>query len=136
MRLAMDPNRWKRIEELYHSALDRPPELRSEFIAAACEGDSDLARDVQDLLAYDQASDSVINRVVSENAAGMLDLTPGTKLGPYRIHGPLGSGGMGSVYRAEDTRLRRIVAIKVLRMSAGPGALQLRFWREARAISS
>jgi Tol biopolymer transport system component len=66
-----------------------------------------------------------------------MNPTPGTRLGPYEILGPLGAGGMGVVYRATDTRLDRVVALKVLspRFSADP-QLRQRFEREARAISS
>ena len=66
-----------------------------------------------------------------------MSLTSGTKLGPYEIQSPLGSGGMGEVYRARDTRLDRTVAIKILpsHLSNNPEAKQ-RFDREARAISS
>src|SRR6266567_2921310 len=66
-----------------------------------------------------------------------MSLSPGTKLGPYEIRAPLGAGGMGEVYRARDTRLERIVAIKVLpsRLSSDPD-LKQRLEREARAISS
>ena len=64
-------------------------------------------------------------------------ITPGTKLGPYEIVGPLGAGGMGEVYRARDTRLERTVAIKILpaQFSADPVRKQ-RFEREAKTISS
>src|SRR5271155_193358 len=66
-----------------------------------------------------------------------MALTSGTKLGPYEIQSPLGAGGMGEVYRALDTRLDRIVAIKVLvsHLSSSP-ELKQRMEREARAISS
>ena len=66
-----------------------------------------------------------------------MALTSGTKLGPYEIIAPLGAGGMGEVYRARDTRLDRIVAIKILpsHLSENPEARQ-RFDREARTISS
>jgi Tol biopolymer transport system component len=66
-----------------------------------------------------------------------MALTPGIKLGPYEIQSPIGSGGMGEVYRAKDMRLDRIVAVKVLpsHLSENPEAKQ-RFDREARAISS
>ncbi len=66
-----------------------------------------------------------------------MALTPGTRLGPYEILSPLGSGGMGEVYRARDTRLQRTVAIKVLpaHVLSDPG-LRARFEREARTISS
>jgi len=66
-----------------------------------------------------------------------MALASGTKLGPYEIQSPLGAGGMGEVYRARDTRLDRIVAIKILpsHLSENPEARQ-RFDREARTISS
>src|SRR5690242_6620313 len=65
-----------------------------------------------------------------------MPLTPGTHLGPYEIVAPLGSGGMGEVYRARDTRLGRDVAVKVLpaRLSQSREA-RARFEREARVIS-
>src|SRR5579859_4766425 len=66
-----------------------------------------------------------------------MSLANGSRLGPYEIQSPLGAGGMGEVYRARDTRLDRIVAIKVLasHLSSSP-ELKLRLEREARAISS
>ena len=65
-----------------------------------------------------------------------MPLAPGTRLGPYETLAPLGSGGMGEVYRARDTRLDRIVAIKILRdtLTADP-QFRERFDREARTIS-
>jgi serine/threonine protein kinase len=70
------------------------------------------------------------------NDAQRMGLTSGTKLGPYEIQSPLGTGGMGEVYRARDTRLARDVAIKVLssHLSSDPD-LKARFEREAKAIS-
>src|SRR5579864_5847892 len=66
-----------------------------------------------------------------------MALTSGTKLGPYEIQSPLGAGGMGEVYRARDTRLDRIVAIKILPEHLSSSAeLKTRFEREARAVSS
>src|SRR5437867_6381127 len=66
-----------------------------------------------------------------------MSLSPGTRLGPYEIIAPVGAGGMGEVYRAKDTRLDRIVAIKVLPSHvASDPELRQRFEREARAVSS
>ena len=69
--------------------------------------------------------------------ARTMALASGTKLGPYEIQSPVGAGSMGEVYRAKDTRLERIVAIKVLpsHLSADP-ELKQRMEREAKAISS
>jgi len=66
-----------------------------------------------------------------------MPLVPGTKLGPYEIQSPLGAGGMGEVYRARDTRLDRIVAVKVLSSSFAADADRLqRFEREARSVAA
>ena len=66
-----------------------------------------------------------------------MALTSGTKLGPYEIQSPLGAGGMGEVYRAKDTRLDRVVAIKVLASHLSSSSeLKQRMEREARAVSS
>jgi eukaryotic-like serine/threonine-protein kinase len=66
-----------------------------------------------------------------------MPLAPGTRLGPYEILSPLGAGGMGAVYKARDTRLGRVVAIKVLLgQHAEDSAMRIRFEREAQAISA
>ena len=65
-----------------------------------------------------------------------MPLQPGDKLGPYEILAPIGKGGMGEVYRARDTRLRREVAVKVLPQSFATEAARERFQREARAASA
>src|SRR5262245_29685368 len=66
-----------------------------------------------------------------------MSLAAGTRLGPYEISGPIGSGGMGEVYRARDTRLGRDVAVKVLpaTLATDPDR-QARFEREARVVAS
>ena len=65
-----------------------------------------------------------------------MAISPGTKLGPYQITGPIGAGGMGEVYQAKDTRLDRSVAIKVLPTELSQNEeLRQRFEREARAVS-
>jgi len=66
-----------------------------------------------------------------------MALAPGTRLGPFEIQSPLGAGGMGEVWKARDTRLDRIVAIKVLSSAlASSPDLRARFEREAKAIST
>src|SRR5689334_2201100 len=135
----MERDRWDRIEQLYHSALEQPAELRSGFLEKACAGDSELLREVQGLIAHDSDTNAIVDRPAWEGASDMLnrpELAKGTHLGPYRIEALLGSGGMGSVYRAQDTRLGRMVAIKVLRGHAESPALRVRFQREAQVISS
>jgi len=127
-----DPSRWKQIEELYHAALECDPGDREELLARA---DPDLRREVESLLAQESGG-TPIAHPAWEGAASLLGstvvaLTPGTLLGPYKIEGPLGAGGMGEVFRGVDTRLGRSVAVKTSREQFSE-----RFNREARAISS
>jgi serine/threonine protein kinase/Tol biopolymer transport system component len=66
-----------------------------------------------------------------------MSLSPGTRLGPYEIVGTIGAGGMGEVYKAQDTRLERVVALKVIQSAfAASKEMRERFEREARAISA
>ena len=124
---------WRRVEELYHSALDRPRDERETFIAQACSHDRTLLDDVASLLAEDETP-AFLDQIAAEAGAHLLDeepLEPGTRLGPYQIEAVIGSGGMGQVYRAIDTRLGRAVALKT-------SAIQFngQFEQEARAISA
>ena len=128
----MEASRWQQIEELYHAALECEPSERAPFLARA---DPDLRREVESLLAQESGR-TPLDHPAWEGAASLLGstvsvLTPGTQLGPYKIEGPLGSGGMGQVFRAVDTRLGRPVAVKTSREQ-----FSARFDREARAISS
>jgi len=138
----MNAERLRQIEELYHSARERGPGERSAFLAEACRSDAELRRKVELLLAQDVSNDDavgdkILDRPAWEEAPSLLGppesehLIPGAQLGPYRIEAALGAGGMGEVYRAVDTRLKRTVAIKVAKQNSGE-----RFEREARAIAA
>src|SRR6185295_13828310 len=139
-KVNVTPERWQQVARIYGLAVDQDPANRDAFLAEACAGDETLRREVESLLRQDAAI-VVLDRPVWATAGPLLrdgpDLVPGTALGPYRIEGPLGAGGMGEVFRATDTRLNRPVAIKVL--SAGfalDQQMRARFAREARAVAA
>src|SRR5688572_13817333 len=117
----MRPERWRQVESLYDSALERDPESRASYLAQACNGDDELRRLVESLIEKGETPDSPLEKPL--DAAG--------RFGPYSIVETLGSGGMGEVYKAYDQRLNRTVAIKVLKPPFSD-----RFQREARAIAA
>ena len=129
----MNPERWRIVTEIFHGALDRPSDQRPSYVIEACGRDVSLRADVDALLAGDERAGVVGDPLTLGRAA----LLPGTVLGPYRVDALLGAGGMGEVYKAHDTRLKRDVAIKVLpaRVSADPDRLA-RFEREAHAAAA
>jgi serine/threonine protein kinase len=132
----MDPERWRQIEELFHAALERTPEVRPVFLDGACRGDVDLRREVESLLAREPQAGSFLEAPALEDLAPSPILV-GRQVGPYRILSPLGAGGMGEVYRAHDIKLGRDVALKTLpsEFARDPDRLA-RFRREARALAT
>jgi serine/threonine protein kinase len=133
----MTPERYQRVLELFHAATDLSATDRAAFLDEACGGDEELQRDVKAMLVADAQSGGFLEKPLDGVAADMLSdttktlLIPGTQLGPYRIEAPVGSGGMGQVYKARDTRLGRAVAIKSLSEQFSG-----QFEREAKAIST
>jgi eukaryotic-like serine/threonine-protein kinase len=134
--------RWRQIEEIYHLAVNKPPGERTAFLERACAGDEPLRREVESLLAADSGAPGfleipALDMAAREIAAETVGALGGRTLGSYRLLSILGAGGMGEVYLAEDSRLGRNVAVKVLRAgSAGDAARRRRFQREARAASA
>jgi len=127
------PDRWLRVEYLFHAALDQPIENRNAFLRNACEGDEELRREVLRLLAAETARVAFLE----SPALPIRSLQPGSRIGPYLIETLLGAGGMGEVFRAVDTRLHRTVAIKVLPPEKfSDPEHQRRFLQEARAVSA
>src|SRR5215469_4759780 len=114
----MRPERWRKVEQLYHAALERDASLRADFLQQACAGDDSLRQEVESLLAQDgraQFLDSPGLEAAGKILADQhLSSLVGKQLGSYKILSVLGAGGMGEVYKALDTRLDRTVAIKVL----------------------
>ena len=115
----MDAERWRRINELFHAALERDPAGREAFIDEACaDDDPGLRTEVLSLLRM-HSGPGIIDRPAVELDPDLLltgedDPLIGRRLGPYEVTGLLGRGGMGIVYLGQDTRLQRPVAIKAL----------------------
>jgi serine/threonine protein kinase/Tol biopolymer transport system component len=138
----MDPERWQQIDQLFHSALKCEPAARAAFLERACTGDEALRREVESLIVSHEQPDSLIESPAADLAAELLAgsgaaLPAGEIVGPYKIVSLLGEGGMGEVYLAQDTRLGRQVALKLLpTYLSGDNDRLRRFGQEARAASA
>ena len=138
----MTPERLQQIEALFHAALELDGEERAAFLNRACGGDESLRREVESLLAYKEKTGSLAGVFPLNEAWRLLaddgdESVLGQTIDHYRILALLGAGGMGKVYLAEDQRLGRKVALKLLpaAFTADPNQVRL-FHREARAASA
>lgn len=143
----MNQERWKFVEQIYYQALDLDQGGRDAFIREVCAADEDARREVEALIeAHERAGDFIIRPAFEAAAEAIAEklnkVAPGQTLGHYKILDTLGAGGMGEVYLAQDSRLGRKVAIKMLPDALSPDALSMnserlrRFRQEARAASA
>lgn len=147
----MTPERWQQISRIFKSAMSLDGEEREAYVKKQCVDDDSLRVEVEKLIdSHHKASDEkFIDGMAAEaNAALLIDaddlseehtrrLSNGQELGAYVVLEALGAGGMGEVYLANDTRLDRTVALKVLAedISSDKRRMQ-RFQQEARMVSS
>lgn len=141
-RNLMKAERWKQVNDLFQSAVERAPGERDAFLDEACQGDENLRYEVQSLLTSYERSENFIElpafevapELVTNDRAGAL---VGKLIGHYRIESLIGVGGMGEVYLARDERLGRKAALKLLPDSLTTDETQLsRFKNEARSASA
>jgi hypothetical protein len=141
----IEKERWQKIESIYHAALTRDLDQRDAYLDQACEGDTEIRREVDSLLEFDDKAEEFIKTPAIAVAARALaaeeSQTDGPRhlvdVGPYHLLRLLGQGGTGDVYLAIDTRLGRKVAIKLLASELGNDDERiLRFKQEARATST
>lgn len=144
----MESERWRRVEELYHSALRLPASQRASFLKDECRSDRDVREEVESLLSCENSVAEFMESPAFDMAAKLMaEETPGKPAtdqaiptvisSRFHVLEKLGSGGMGIVYKAEDTKLGRTIALKFLppEISRAPHGLE-RFQREARAASA
>ncbi len=137
----MTSERWLKVKEIFHLALEQEPAQRSGFLADACAGDESMREEVESLISSHEKDGSFIDCPAYEVAATVLtspdELSAGQRFGRFEILSTLGRGGMGEVYLAKDSRLGRNVALKFLCRSFmnDPDRLR-RFEQEARAASA
>jgi serine/threonine-protein kinase len=135
---AMDPERWVRVEALFHRALELDPQARGTFLATECAGDAELLAQVEHLIRMDARPSERVERMEQGVVRPLEDPLIGRDVGPFRLKERVGIGGMGVVYRAErvDGLFEQEVAVKLLRSEIASDALLQRFELERRTLAA
>jgi serine/threonine protein kinase len=136
----MNPDRMQHIETLYGETLALPEGERKVFLDRACGGDNELRHEIESLLAYQEQAETYMDRPafhqVAQSLADGTGVLVDRMLGRYQLLSLVGRGGTAEVYCAVDTRLNRLVAVKVLpAFIASDGERLERFEHEARAVA-
>jgi eukaryotic-like serine/threonine-protein kinase len=132
--------KWDKAKEIFAAAAELDPESRTRYVEDACKGDPDLLDEISSLLSSDDEAGrfmdgSALGIVADSIAAGRIET--GRRFGQYEVTGLIGSGGMGEIYLASDTRLNRKVALKVLPTDLDDSKKKLkRFEQEAQVVSA
>jgi serine/threonine protein kinase len=132
----MTPERWQRIEALFHAACERPSDERAAYLHTACD-DEEVRRQVEHLLSEPLSGNDLAGIGPIGLSGVPVDTMSGKHLGAYQLGELLGSGGMGEVYRARDPSLGREVAVKILpaALATDPDRLA-RLDREAKTLAA
>jgi tetratricopeptide (TPR) repeat protein/tRNA A-37 threonylcarbamoyl transferase component Bud32 len=138
----MQVERWRRVEEIVHGALDRPPGEREAYFDSACGDDAELRHEVESLLAEEQAGAFPTASAFDEGVRLLEVLDEkgkdGRRIGPYRVIRQIGRGGMGSVYLAAraDDAFQKLVAIKIIRRGLDTEDIIQRFRNERQILAT
>ncbi len=142
----MTPQNWDKIKEIFLEAIEiDSTDERAEFLKEKCDGDEELKREVEKLIAQDEASESLMSRPLMEesgvyNLASSIDRDPmlGRQIGVFRIEKEIGRGGMGAVYLANraDGSFRQQVAIKLIKRGMDTDFILRRFRQERQILAT
>ncbi len=137
----MNPERWRRIDELFRTVADRPPAEREAHLTRICGDDEELRREVLELLAHDPPDTFLVDpikRATVAVAGDPEDELIGRHIGPYRLKQAIGRGGMGTVYEAvrDDSQFQQQVAVKLIKRGMDSAFIRERFLRERQILAS